>query len=279
MMALGNIDQEHLIVAMTDFLRDPALEVRQAAGEALLWDSEKRWPIIRDAVRAALSDPRSANDGPLPCIGARLPKQAVQELLGWAAESGAIGIRSVQTLIAHYNRLLNEEAGPELADELSKRLLSPKTTSLLRVELAQLLREHRLLDPQVLNHMLSSEYPGPLRLMAAEQVLSVEPRSRAALETLRSLARQPNRELALATADVVQRCLGVDLGLPTGPMPPSASKLAADISRSLLAWGKQLEIPDEAEVRGSSAFLQRPGIPGEGENAAKSGSGSWRWKR
>jgi hypothetical protein len=54
---------------------------------------------------------------------------------------------------------------------------------------------------------------------------------------LRDLARLPNREIALATADVVQRRLGVDLGLGLGqPLPPVHSRQAAEIVRRVMAW-------------------------------------------
>ena len=50
----------------------------------------------------------------------------------------------------------------------------------------------------------------------------------------------PNREIALGTADVVQRRLGVDLGIGLGqPLPPLNSRQATDIIRRLAAWANQ----------------------------------------
>ena len=59
--------------ALAEFLRDPAPEVRRAANEALLWDSERRWAWIRPAVRIAMSEPAQIKDGPLLLNGPPLP--------------------------------------------------------------------------------------------------------------------------------------------------------------------------------------------------------------
>jgi hypothetical protein len=65
-----------------------------------------------------------------------------------------------------------------------------------------------------------------------------------ALGALHDLARLPNREIALATAEVIQRRLGVDLGLPRGqPLPPLYSRQAADVARRVLLWATQQEVP------------------------------------
>ena len=57
------------------------------------------------------------------------------------------------------------------------------------------------------------------------------------MTALRDLARLPNREIALETADVVQRRLGVDLGLALGePPPPNHSRQAAEVTRRLMQW-------------------------------------------
>ena len=58
-----------------------------------------------------------------------------------------------------------------------------------------------------------------------------------ALQASYDVARLPNREIALATADVVQRRLGVDLGLPPDqPLPPAHSRLASEVARRVLLW-------------------------------------------
>jgi hypothetical protein len=63
---------------------------------------------------------------------------------------------------------------------------------------------------------------------------------------LHDLARLPNREIALAVADVAQRRLGVDFGLPPDqPMPAVQSRVAAEVARRVLAWASQQQ--EEAE--------------------------------
>src|ERR1051325_5607469 len=64
-LALGNLDERMMIETLAQFLNDPNLEVRRAAVEALLWDSERRWVWIRFAVRRTMSDPLFKDDGPL----------------------------------------------------------------------------------------------------------------------------------------------------------------------------------------------------------------------
>ena len=49
--ALGNVNDRPVVEALAEFLRDPSWEVRRAATEALLWDTEHRWPWLRHAVR------------------------------------------------------------------------------------------------------------------------------------------------------------------------------------------------------------------------------------
>ena len=79
-------------------------------------------------------------------------------------------------------------------------------------------------------------HPAPLRLMAADALLSNQ-KDDAAMAALLQIARLPNREIALATADVIQRRLGVDLGLGLGqPLPPLHSRQAADITRRVMTW-------------------------------------------
>src|SRR5207249_1090734 len=93
--------------------------------------------------------------------------------------------------------------------------------------------------------------PAPLRLIAVETLLAEhgqEPAANGALGTLRDLARLPNREIALATADVIQRRLGVDLGLGLGqPLPPVHSRQAADITRRVMVWASQYDAPENVD--------------------------------
>jgi len=63
-----------------------------------------------------------------------------------------------------------------------------------------------------------------------------------AVATLYDVARLPNREIALATAAVVQRSLNVDLGLPSDqPIPPVNSRQAAEVTRRVMLWATQPE--------------------------------------
>ncbi|MFO0866927.1 MAG: HEAT repeat domain-containing protein [Gemmataceae bacterium] len=63
--ALGNLEDRKLIENLAQFLFDPSLEVRRAAVEALLWDSEHRWPWIRLPFAASSRITFVLADGPL----------------------------------------------------------------------------------------------------------------------------------------------------------------------------------------------------------------------
>ena len=70
------------------------------------------------------------------------------------------------------------------------------------------------------------------------------------------MARLPNREMALTTAEVVQRRLGVDLGLAVGQLlPPLHSRLAAEVTRRVMAWAAQ-PAPGEASPAPWTATVQ-----------------------
>ncbi|GIW78506.1 MAG: hypothetical protein KatS3mg105_0313 [Gemmatales bacterium] len=110
---------------------------------------------------------------------------------------------------------------------------------MLRIGLTQLLAANGLLDKPLQEKLLDPMNAAPLRLIAAEALLS-EGEHAGAITALRDIARLPNREIALATADVVQRRLGVDLGLKLGePMPPLNSRQAADVTRRVMKWAHQ----------------------------------------
>jgi hypothetical protein len=115
--------------------------------------------------------------------------------------------------------------------------------------LARVLHGHRELDVPLLRQLLDPANPTPLRLIAAEALLehgnSVE-----AVSTLHDLARLPNREIALGIAQVVQRRLGVDLGLPRNePLPPLPSRQAAEIARRVQIWAAHHGASPEVAVR------------------------------
>jgi len=235
--ALGNLDDRTLIENLAEFLRDPSWEVRRAATEALLWDSERRWAWIRHAVRRALADPACAGDGALRYEGQPLTPEAVADLTAWVAQKGLLGQRAAQTLGVHYARALSECPSEDLVAAMRRQLAQPQTPAALRVELARLLRNGHALDRPLLEDLLESANPAPLRLLAVEALLADGVTHPAAVTALRDLARLPNREIALETADVVQRRLGVDLGLALGEaLPPNHSRQATEVTRRLMQW-------------------------------------------
>ncbi len=73
--ALGNVDDRELVEMLAQFLHDASREVRSAATEALLWDTEHRWTWIRFAVRRILADPLFLSDGPLTHDGQLLTRR------------------------------------------------------------------------------------------------------------------------------------------------------------------------------------------------------------
>ena len=257
-LALGNLDDRPMIEMLAQFLNDPNREVRRAAVEALLWDSEHRWSWIRFAIRRTMSDPAFKDDGPLLPEGQLLISEVVKDMTAWCAEKGLISARAAETLAAHYNRLMCEQTDPALVTSLRAQLANSHTPAILRLELGRILQVHQVLDRDLLEALLDPGTPATLRLIACETILTQEKdpvlRS-AATSGLKDLARLPNREMALGTADVVQRRLGIDLGIGLGQsLPPAQSRHANEIVRRLAGWATQGE--DELEqsgTRGSSA--------------------------
>ena len=154
--ALANRDDQEIIEGLAEFLYDPSHGVRQAATEALLWNTEYRWPWIRMAVRRCLSDPACQQDGALRLEGKRLTAEAVTDLTGWAAEKGCLAVRAALTLGIHYGQVLAAGRDPELNAELLKQLTDPHAPAVLRLVLARLLHHHRELDGQALRQLLDS---------------------------------------------------------------------------------------------------------------------------
>ena len=244
--ALANIEDRILIESLAEFLRDPSPQVRRAAAEALLWDTEHRWGWMRYAVRRSLGDPLCQDDGPLRVSGQPLPAEAVDDLTAWASEKGLLGIRAALTLGRHYNQTLTEAPDETLIRSLRAQLADPHAPPALRMELARLLHAHSHIERDTLHRLLDPSNPAPLRLIAVEALLGDGKSSVEAMTALRELARLPNREIALATADVVQRRLKVDLGLVEGqPLPPLHSRAATDISRRVRSWASQFDLPTD----------------------------------
>lgn len=257
-MALANLDNRELVEAVAGFLRDPAELVRRAAADALFWDTERRWPWIRLAVRCFLGDPAFRDDGPLRPEGQPLSEAAVADLTAWAAEKGTVSIRAALSLGAHYTRALSEQTDDCLAQELRRQLASPRTPPPLRTELVRILRSARELDSDLLRKLLDPANAAPIRLVAVDELLADGP-SPEAIAALHDLARLPNREMALATADVVQRRIGADLGLALAqPLPAVHTRQAAEVTRRVMAWAAQTDIPD---VDARSADAAEPVSP------------------
>ena len=239
--ALANIHDRHLIESLAEFLHDPSPLVRRAATDALLWDPEEHWGWIRHEFRKALGDPVCQDDGPIRNEGHLLTGEAVDDLTGWAAEKGLLAVRAALTLADHYARALAAGGSPGLVAELRRQVADPHAPGVLRLEIARLLLQHRELTPDLQQRIIDPGNPAPLRLIGVDAVLA-RGESSDAVNALRELARLPNREIALATADVVQRRLNFDLGLPRNqPLPPAHSRLATEVARRVLAWAGQVE--------------------------------------
>jgi hypothetical protein len=245
---LGFIHDQALIESLSEYLRDPAWEVRQAATRVLLLDTDKRWAWLRPIVRHALADPAFQCDGPLAVAGQVLSPEMIADLTAWSGEKGTLGVRAALTLGAHFGKVLSDRPDPIILQNLKQRLADPQTPASLRLEMAQLLRSTGELDMQIVEQMLDPSHPAPLRLMAADLLLA-DPKHPGALAALRDIARLPNREIALSTAEVVQRRLGVDLGLARGqPLPPLHTRPAAEVTRRVMTWATQQEsaVPSNA---------------------------------
>ncbi|MFO0970633.1 MAG: HEAT repeat domain-containing protein [Gemmataceae bacterium] len=259
--ALANIDDRTLLETMAQFLHDASREVRKAAVESLLWDTEHRWPWIRFSVRRILADPLFFSDGALTHEGQLLTREAVKDLTAWCAEKGVLSARAALTLAAHYNRALTEQPDDALLGALKAQLADAHAPAVLRLELGKLLQSHQELDLLTVEKMLDPANPGSLRLIACETILSDHagsPAQPSAVAALRDLARLPNREIALATADVVQRRLGVDLGLGLGqPLPPIHTRQAAEITRRVMHWASHVNNEEREEELEDSRLLAR----------------------
>jgi hypothetical protein len=265
LLALGSVNQRLIVEEMAECLRDPAAIVRQAAADALLWDCERRWIWVRHAVHEALADPRFERDGPIALSVGRFTEQAVSDLAAWATEAGPLGLRATQTLAHHYNDRIAESNDPKLLAELRDHVASPRASAMLRIELATLLRRFGSFTPGLLETLLDPANPSPLRLFAVEALLQrgVDDRS---IEVLRQVAKQPNRELAMQAAVIVQKYLHVDLGLAIGQPPPALhTRQAAEVTRRVIQWSESVPArPRSSSLvpRKSSLAAKKPSAPG-----------------
>jgi hypothetical protein len=237
-LALANVFKPRHLKALLPFLRDQDAGVRQAAGMAILWDAGRRWPEIRNEVRAALAAPHAAKDGHLPCSAA-LPLAALADLIAWSAEAGPVGKRSTLTLVRHCQKAILEDGSPEAVGRVVNLASDTKVPPALRVELAHRLQQADAFPPDVASRLLGLGHPTMLRLVAAGAVLSRSPDPRA-VEVLREAGRQPNRAIALAAAAIVQRYLSIDMGLPVDlTLPAANSREAAEIARRVVKWASE----------------------------------------
>lgn len=234
MAALSGINDPAVVAGLAEFFKDPSPEVRAAAVWASLADGGQNWATVRDAVRATLAD-RASTDVALPGAAGSLPVIAICDLSAWASEPEPLGSRCVRTLIDHYSHLLQTTGDYDLITDLSNQVLDPTTATVLRVELANLLRNLGLLTPELLDRMSNADQPGPVRLLAAEAMLTIDPWHPDGLDVLRGLGRQPNREMALAIAGILQHRLGYDMGLTIEPILPS-TKAAGEVAKRVMAW-------------------------------------------
>lgn len=265
--ALAGVDTADLVSGLAEFLRDPASEVRLAAAEAVMWNADARWPFTRESVKETLADPKLAGDGALFAGIGRLPAAAIADLITWSAEHAPLAQRAILTLIEHYHADLLADERPELGSELATMMLSNDTSPALRVELASLLRDHHLLSPDLLDRLTNPDQPGPIRLFAAELMLRINPHDPDGVDVLRGLARQPNREMAVRVAAVLQNVLGLDLGLSPGELPAPNSKPAADVARRVVAWANGANPDVFRPTPGPRPGLKttsRTGMPGIG---------------
>jgi len=238
-LALGGVNLRLLLEELALSLRDPSPLVRQAAADALLWDCERRWIWVRHAVHESLADPRHVRDAAMRLSVGSFNEQAVSDLAAWATEAGPLGVRATQTLALHYSQRLSERADPKLIAQLKDHVGSTKASAILRIELAGLLKQYDQFTPELLERLLDATNPSPLRLMAVEELFKRGGRQERANEVLRQIARQPNRELALSAAGVVQKYLQVDLGLAVGePVPALHTRQAAEVTRRVIQWAE-----------------------------------------
>jgi hypothetical protein len=257
-LALANVKKSRHLNALLPFMRDYSEQVRRAATTAVLHDAAQRWPEIRGEVRQALAAPHAAKDGPLPCSGA-LSQAALEDLVNWSVESGPVGKRSTQTVVRHCKKAIHEDGSTEAIRRVSAMITNPKVPAGLRVELAHRLQVADVFPVDVASRLLGPANPTMLRVLAAGAILS-HCEDPAAVEVLREACKQPNREITLASASLVQKYLSVDLGLPVGgALPATNSREAAEIARRVLRWasdpGSQVgaETPADAVIHPADA--------------------------
>ncbi len=258
LLALGNVRDPYLIQKVADFSTDYSPEVRQATFQSLLYNAPSRWQETRRWIHDALADRRFIDDGPLPMGDYSLPVQALDDLAVWACEPGICSRRSLASLILYCRLSLERFRTPEILQRLHGQVLDSKLHSSLRVEIAFLLRDQRAFNTDVLRKMLETHQPSQIRLLAAGELLS-KGFDEKALEALREVARQPNREIAIGVAQVLQSTMQIEMGLPSGADTPSPNtKAAAEVARRVSLWTQGKWPADTGEDTDLMAYRQTP---------------------
>jgi hypothetical protein len=258
LVALANVVKSRHLQSIVQYLRDPSEEVRRAAAIAVLHEVGNRWAEVRGQIRAALAAPHAARDGPLPCSGG-LPQAAIDDLMLWSCESGPVGKRATQTLIRHCKKSIEDDGSPEAIGRVADMVANPKVPPAIRVELAHRLQAADSFPTDVAARLLGPANPTMLRVIAAGAILSVR-NDPQAVAVLREAAKQPNREITLAAASLVQKYLGVDLGLPVGgQLPRINTREAADVTRRVLKWASDHGSHTSAETPVDAA-IQAEGV-------------------
>ncbi|NBO91921.1 MAG: HEAT repeat domain-containing protein [Planctomycetia bacterium] len=246
--ALAMVDDRRVVEALAEMMNDQEPLVRRTATEALLCKTTRIWPWIRGAVRFSLSSKVTKNDGPLSTNGHPLSDAALEDFHSWAAETGHSAQRATLTLSLHYRQQLATATSVSTVTRLRRQILDAHVPPLLRIELATLLYEFNHLTLSDLKAMLLPTMPANIRLIAAEALLRDQD-CLEVLSVLHELARSRNREIALMTADLMQRRFGLDFGLPNNkPMPSIQSSTAAEVARRVYLWACDAKPSDHATV-------------------------------
>ena len=162
----------------------------------MLWDTEHRWNWIRFIVRRVLADPLYVEDGALTHDGQLLTVDAVNDLTAWCAEKGILAARAALTLGHHFQRALANSRTRKYP-ALRRQLADSHTPAMLRIELGRLLRNYEELDMPMLELLMQSSNPAPLRLIAVDALLTDhadKPQASVALTALRELAPAQPRD-------------------------------------------------------------------------------------
>ncbi|MEZ6143377.1 MAG: HEAT repeat domain-containing protein [Zavarzinella sp.] len=238
MNALARVHKTRHLQAILPFLRDQSKLVRRAALQALMLQADQRWTVIRGGIRDHFGFPRAERDGHLP-YSEKLPPEATEDLILWMREGGIIEKRATKSFIRHCDKILQEDTSMAI-ERVVGYLLNPKIPTPIRVELAHKLKKLDWFPIELASKFIGKDQPTMLRLIAAETLLAhkEDPRAIAILE---EAAVQPNREIQMAAAVMVQKYCCIDLGLPvTGVVPDPNTHEATKIFRELHRWSTEL---------------------------------------